>query len=43
MEELIAVQGSNVDLGGYYRPDANKCSAVMRPSQTFNATLAGWQ
>lgn len=43
VEELLAVQGSNVDLGGYYRPDANKCSAVMRPSQTFNATLAGWQ
>ena len=43
VEELIAVQGSSVDLGGYYRPDADKCSAVMRPSQTFNAALAGWQ
>ena len=43
VEELIAVQGQKVDLGGYYRPDAEKCSAVMRPSQTFNAALAGWQ
>ena len=43
VEELIAVQGQKVELGGYYRPDAEKCSAVMRPSQTFNAALAGWQ
>jgi isocitrate dehydrogenase len=38
--ELIAVQGSPVDLGGYYRPDAEKTSAVMRPSTTFNEILA---
>jgi isocitrate dehydrogenase len=38
--ELIAVQGHPVDLGGYYRPDAPKTSAVMRPSATFNAALA---
>ncbi len=37
--ELIGVQGSPVDLGGYYRPDAEKASAVMRPSATFNADL----
>jgi len=42
VSELIAVQGNNVDLGGYYRPDAEKCNAVMRPSATFNAALAGW-
>ncbi len=29
-----------MDLGGYYRPDAAKASAVMRPSATFNAILA---
>jgi isocitrate dehydrogenase len=39
-DELIAVQGHPVDLGGYYRPDADKVSAVMRPSQTFNDVLA---
>jgi isocitrate dehydrogenase len=39
-DELIAVQGHPVDLGGYYRPDAAKISAVMRPSQTFNDALA---
>jgi isocitrate dehydrogenase len=38
--ELLGVQGSPVDLGGYYRPDGAKASAVMRPSATFNAALA---
>jgi isocitrate dehydrogenase len=37
--ELIAVQGSPVDLGGYYQPDPAKASAAMRPSATFNQTL----
>lgn len=37
--ELIAVQGSPVDIGGYYRPDVTKASAVMRPSTTFNQAL----
>ena len=38
--ELLAVQGSPADIGGYYRPDEAKVSAVMRPSATFNAALA---
>ncbi|MFK0044637.1 NADP-dependent isocitrate dehydrogenase [Streptomyces sp. NPDC090741] len=38
--ELIAVQGSPVDIGGYYQPDAAKASAVMRPSATFNQAIA---
>jgi isocitrate dehydrogenase len=38
--ELIAVQGSPADIGGYYHPDAVKASAVMRPSATFNGILA---
>ncbi|WP_328461685.1 NADP-dependent isocitrate dehydrogenase [Streptomyces sp. NBC_00448] len=38
--ELIAVQGSPVDIGGYYQPDAEKATAVMRPSATFNAAVA---
>ncbi len=37
--ELIAVQGSPADIGGYYRPDDDKASAVMRPSTTLNAAL----
>jgi isocitrate dehydrogenase len=40
-EELLAVQGSPVDLGGYYRPDPEKAVAVMRPSQTLREALAG--
>jgi isocitrate dehydrogenase len=39
-DELVGVQGSPVDLGGYYRPDPQKVAAVMRPSQTFNEALA---
>ena len=38
--ELIAVQGQPVDIGGYYRPDPAKTSAVMRPSAAFNEILA---
>ncbi|MDO4716400.1 MAG: NADP-dependent isocitrate dehydrogenase [Propionibacteriaceae bacterium] len=38
--ELGAVQGTSADIGGYYRPDAAKTSAVMRPSRTFNQILA---
>lgn len=40
IEELIAVQNSPVDIGGYYLPDPEKTAAVMRPSATFNAALA---
>ena len=38
--ELLAVQGSPADLGGYYRPDDALTAAVMRPSQTLNAAIA---
>ncbi|HIZ38175.1 MAG TPA: NADP-dependent isocitrate dehydrogenase, partial [Candidatus Ruania gallistercoris] len=38
--ELLAVQGSPADIGGYYRPDEAKVSAVMRPSATLNQVLA---
>jgi isocitrate dehydrogenase len=40
VEELVAVQGKPVDLGGYYQPDDSKASAVLRPSATFNGILA---
>jgi len=39
-EELLAVQGSPVDIGGYYRPDPDKAVSVMRPSRTLNEALA---
>jgi isocitrate dehydrogenase len=39
LEELNAVQGHPVDIGGYYLPDNSKLEAVMRPSATFNAAL----
>jgi isocitrate dehydrogenase len=39
-EELLAVQGSPADIGGYFQPDDVKASAVMRPSRTFNEILA---
>jgi len=39
-DELIGVQGSPQDIGGYYRPDDALTSAVMRPSKTFNEALA---
>jgi isocitrate dehydrogenase len=40
IDELIAVQGSPADIGGYYRPDAAKASAVMRASKIFNEAIA---
>ncbi|RYG14484.1 MAG: NADP-dependent isocitrate dehydrogenase, partial [Burkholderiales bacterium] len=39
VDELNAVQGKPVDIGGYYYPDRKKVSAIMRPSATFNAAL----
>ncbi|HLR86789.1 MAG TPA: NADP-dependent isocitrate dehydrogenase, partial [Wenzhouxiangella sp.] len=39
VDELNSVQGQKVDLGGYYKPDAEKVAAIMRPSSTFNRIL----
>ncbi|MDP0490840.1 MAG: NADP-dependent isocitrate dehydrogenase [Verrucomicrobiota bacterium JB023] len=36
-EELLSVQGSPVEIGGYYQPDDEKASAAMRPSSTLTA------
>jgi isocitrate dehydrogenase len=38
--ELNEVQGSPVDIGGYYHPDQARTSAAMRPSKTLNDALA---
>jgi len=40
VEELISVQGSPVDIGGYYLPDEAKANAALRPSATLNGILA---
>jgi isocitrate dehydrogenase len=40
-QEMLDVQGSPVDLGGYYAPDSAKASAVMRPSVTLNEIIDG--
>jgi isocitrate dehydrogenase len=37
--ELNEAQGTSVDIGGYYYPDREKTTAVMRPSKTFNEAL----
>jgi isocitrate dehydrogenase len=37
--ELAAVQGKPVDIGGYYRPETVKVTAVMRPSETLDAAF----
>jgi len=39
--ELNDVQGKPADLGGYYRPDKELTSKVMRPSVTLNAVIDG--
>ncbi|SDI57096.1 isocitrate dehydrogenase [Arthrobacter subterraneus] len=40
VSELLAVQGTPVDIGGYYHPDITKVVAVMRPSQKFTEVLS---
>ncbi|WP_432088568.1 MULTISPECIES: NADP-dependent isocitrate dehydrogenase [unclassified Streptomyces] len=40
VDELIAVQGSPAEIGGYYQPDPARAAAVMRPSATLNEALA---
>ncbi len=39
IKELNDVQGHPVDLGGYYKPNENKLSEIMRPSQLFNLII----
>src|SRR5215217_6330243 len=39
VSELAEVQGDSVDIGGYYYPDREKTTAVMRPSKTLNESL----
>jgi isocitrate dehydrogenase len=39
VDELIGVQGSPNDIGGYYHPDSERTSKAMRPSAIFNAIM----
>ena len=39
--ELLAAQGQQVDIGGYFHPDDAKAEAAMRPSASFNAVIDG--
>ena len=38
-QELIDIQGTKVDVGGYFKPDEEKVTSAMRPSQTFNQAI----
>lgn len=38
--ELNGSQGKAIDIGGYYQPDEAKANQALRPSATFNTTLA---
>ena len=40
VSELNAVQGTPIDIGGYYLPDEQKARTALRPSETFNGILA---
>lgn len=39
IEEMLAVQGQPVDMGGYYHPDDGKAADAMRPSATLNTFI----
>ncbi|MCV2888997.1 NADP-dependent isocitrate dehydrogenase [Ruegeria aquimaris] len=39
LTELAAAQGKSADIGGYYKPSAEKKAAIMRPSATLNAII----
>ena len=40
MEDFSGIQGSSIDLQGYFFPADEVVHAIMRPSQTFNQILA---
>lgn len=39
VQELIEAQGESVDIGGYYLPNDELASKVMRPSTTLNSII----
>ena len=42
VDELNAVQGQAMDIGGYYAPNEALASAAMRPSETLNGIIDGF-
>ncbi|MBV9215156.1 MAG: NADP-dependent isocitrate dehydrogenase, partial [Acidobacteria bacterium] len=40
-DELLAAQGKQQDVGGYYHPDPKKAYSAMRPSPTLNGIVDG--
>ena len=43
VEELLACQGDEVKIGGYYNPDFEKAAQAMRPSKTLNSIIDGFK
>ncbi len=39
LEQLLAIQGKSMDVGGYYHPDEARLEQAMRPSPVFNKIL----
>jgi isocitrate dehydrogenase len=39
LSELMAAEGSEKDIGGYYHPDDRKAELAMRPSETLNKII----
>jgi isocitrate dehydrogenase len=39
ISELNTSQGHHIDIGGYYHPDIEKVTNIMRPSAIFNAAI----
>ena len=39
VQQLLAAQGTPVDIGGYFHPSPEACAKAMRPSATFNAII----
>ena len=39
LNQLIQVQGKEVDLGGYYKPDLITSNKIMKPSPIFNEII----
>ena len=42
MSDLNGIQGSSIDLQGYFFPADEVVQAIMRPSETFNQILAAF-
>jgi isocitrate dehydrogenase len=39
LEEMSVIQGHPADIGGYYHAPADKVTAIMQPSETFNRIM----